>query len=221
MGSSRLTTPLRAPSTRDLPSERPSDRQVRWVPSYISPISRTAWWKCLIRIFFNLIRLPIQIGPPLFAPFNVAVIGGKVYVAFAAKNPATGEEVRGGGFVSVFDTDGNLIQRITGPFSAPWGMALAPQNFGELGEKLLIGNFGNGTIKAFDPRLGAREFRLDSSKDDYERGSIREYIMGLGPLEPNIPPPQIRVLNGPRNDPRFGLPIERLNLSKTPVYIRF
>jgi len=88
--------------------------------------------------------------------------------------------------------------------------------------QIITGNVdGAGTDGRVYLGLGAREFRLDSSKDDYERGSIREYIMGLGPLEPNIPPPQIRVLNGPRNDPRFGLPIERLNLSKTPVYIRF
>jgi uncharacterized protein (TIGR03118 family) len=92
--------------------------------------------------------------PPLFAPFNVAVIDGKLYVAFAAKNPATGEEVRGGGFVSVFDTDGRFVQRIAGPLAAPWGMALAPQSFGELGGKLLIGNFGDGKIHAFDPATG-------------------------------------------------------------------
>src|SRR5215813_2863948 len=69
--------------------------------------------------------------------------------------------------------------------------------------------------------LGGREFRMDSSQDDYEQGSIREYIMGLGPLEPNLPPPQIRVSNASDNDPRFGMPIDTINLSKSPVYIRF
>jgi uncharacterized protein (TIGR03118 family) len=93
--------------------------------------------------------------PPLFAPFNVAVIGGQLYVAFAIKQPATDEEVKGGGFVSVFDTDGHFVQRIRGPLLAPWGMALAPQNFGALGNKLLIGNFGDGKINAFDPMTGA------------------------------------------------------------------
>jgi uncharacterized protein (TIGR03118 family) len=91
---------------------------------------------------------------PLFAPFNVAVIGGQLYVAFAIKQPATDEEVKGGGFVSVFDTDGHFIQRIAGPLAAPWGMALAPENFGELSGKLLIGNFGDGKIHAFDPATG-------------------------------------------------------------------
>jgi hypothetical protein len=62
---------------------------------------------------------------------------------------------------------------------------------------------------------------MDSTADDYERGSFREYIMGLGPVEPNLPPPQIRVRNGAENDPRRGLPIDTANLSKSPVYIRF
>jgi hypothetical protein len=69
--------------------------------------------------------------------------------------------------------------------------------------------------------LGAREFCIDSSANDFERKSWREYIMGLGPIEPNPPPPQVRVLNGQGNDPRVGLPIDSANLSKTPVYIRF
>src|ERR1700712_3177453 len=80
---------------------------------------------------------------------------------------------------------------------------------------------GAGTDGSVYLGLGAREFRMDSSADDYERKSWREYIMGLGPVEPNLPPPQIRVLNGHRNDPRVGLPVDSVNLSKTPVYIRF
>ena len=69
--------------------------------------------------------------------------------------------------------------------------------------------------------LGGREFRLDSTADDYERGSWREYILGAAPLEPNLPPPQIRVRNQSRNDPRDGFPLDTVNLNRTPVYIRF
>jgi hypothetical protein len=88
--------------------------------------------------------------------------------------------------------------------------------------QVITGNVdGAGTDGRVYLGLGAREFCMDSSADDYERGSWREYIMGLGPVEPDLPPPQIRVLNGHRNDPRVGLPIDRVNLSKTPVYIRF
>jgi hypothetical protein len=88
--------------------------------------------------------------------------------------------------------------------------------------QVITGNVdGAGTDGRVYLGLGGREFRMDSRADDYERGSWREYIMGLGPVEPDLPAPQIRVLNGPRNDPREGLPIDRVNLSKTPVYIRF
>ena len=69
--------------------------------------------------------------------------------------------------------------------------------------------------------LGGREFRLDSSADDYERGSWREYILGRGPVEPNLPQPQVRVLNKGLNDPRKGFPLDTVNLTKSPVYLRF
>jgi len=69
--------------------------------------------------------------------------------------------------------------------------------------------------------LCGREFRMDSTADDYQRGSWREYIMGRGPVEPNLPPPQIRVNNKDKNDPRKGFPLDTINLSRTPVYIRF
>jgi hypothetical protein len=69
--------------------------------------------------------------------------------------------------------------------------------------------------------LGGREFRLDSSADDYERGSWREYILGRAPLEPNLPSPQTRVQNKDENDPRKLFPLDTVNLNRSPVYIRF
>ena len=69
--------------------------------------------------------------------------------------------------------------------------------------------------------LGGREFRLDSGVDDYQRGSWREYILGLGPQEPNLPPPQIRVNFATYNDPRSRFPLQTENLGRSPVYIRF
>jgi len=77
---------------------------------------------------------------------------------------------------------------------------------------------GAGTDGRVYLGLGGREFCLDSGTSDYKRGSWREYVMGLGPVEPELPPPQVRVLNAQQNDPRVGLPIKRLD---TPVYIRF
>jgi hypothetical protein len=80
---------------------------------------------------------------------------------------------------------------------------------------------GAGTDGSVYLGLGGREFRLDSSADDYERGSWREYILGVGPVEPNLPPPQIRVKNKDRNDPRLDFPLDTVNLGRSPVYIRF
>ena len=69
--------------------------------------------------------------------------------------------------------------------------------------------------------IGGREFRLDSSADDYEKNSFREYILGRAPLEPNLPAPQVRVNNKENNDPRNGYQLDTSNLNKFPVYIRF
>lgn len=80
---------------------------------------------------------------------------------------------------------------------------------------------GAGTDGSVFLGLGGREFRLDSKADDYERGSWREYILGLGPLEPNLGPNQIRVNNKDRNDPGKGFPLDTSNLDRSPVYIRF
>jgi hypothetical protein len=81
---------------------------------------------------------------------------------------------------------------------------------------------GAGTDGSVFLGLCGREFRLDSTADDYERGSWREYILGAGPVEPNLPPPQIRVRNPDLNDPRSqNFPLDSANLDRSPVYIRF
>ena len=88
--------------------------------------------------------------------------------------------------------------------------------------QIITGNLeGAGTDGSVYLGLGGREFRLDSVEDDYEKGSWREYIMGVGPVEPTLPPPQIRVNNKDQNDPRLGFPLDTVNLVRTPVYIRF
>ena len=64
----------------------------------------------------------------------------------------------GHGFVNVFDTDGNLIRRFAqrGHLDSPWGLAMAPGTFGQFANDILIGNFGDGVINAFDPKSGHR-----------------------------------------------------------------
>jgi uncharacterized protein (TIGR03118 family) len=91
--------------------------------------------------------------PAGFAPFNIQLLGDKLYVAYAMQGAGKDEQAGPGlGFVSVFDTQGNLIGRVgsQGTLNAPWGLAIAPESFGSFAGDLLVGNFGDGTINAFD-----------------------------------------------------------------------
>jgi uncharacterized protein (TIGR03118 family) len=94
-----------------------------------------------------------------FAPFGIQNINGNLYVTFALQNKDKDDDVAGAGlgFVDVFDTNGNLTRRLIsrGQLNAPWGLALAPNNFGKFSNDLLIGNFGDGHLNAFDPKTGA------------------------------------------------------------------
>ena len=96
--------------------------------------------------------------PADFHPFNIQNIGGKLYAQYAKFDPVTGRDVPGpgNGFVDVFDTDGHLLNRLVtrGDLNSPWGVTLAPASFGSFGNDLLVGNFGDGTINAFDPITG-------------------------------------------------------------------
>jgi uncharacterized protein (TIGR03118 family) len=107
--------------------------------------------------------------PAGYAPFNVQNVGGTLYVAYALVDPITHEETAGAGLgiVDAFDAEGTFLRRVVGPggvLDAPWGFALAPAGFGDFGGALLVGNFGDGRINAFDPLTGAlRGTLLDPS----------------------------------------------------------
>jgi uncharacterized protein (TIGR03118 family) len=92
--------------------------------------------------------------PSGYAPFNVAIIDGSLYVAYALQDSAKKDDVpgAGNGFVSKFGLDGSFQGRLVsnGPLNSPWGLALAPANWGDFGGALLVGNFGDGRINAFD-----------------------------------------------------------------------
>jgi uncharacterized protein (TIGR03118 family) len=96
--------------------------------------------------------------PDSYAPFNIVNINGALFVTFAKQNAEKNADVagQGHGIVDVFDLDGTLRQRFAqhDQLNSPWGVALAPTGFGELGGALWIGNFGNGHINAFDPESG-------------------------------------------------------------------
>jgi uncharacterized protein (TIGR03118 family) len=104
--------------------------------------------------------------PPGYSPFGIHSIGGNVYVTYAQFNATTGESVGAGlGYVNEFDNNGNFIARVASQsvLNAPWGMALAPAGFGSFGGDLLIGNFGDGVINAFDPKTFALIGSLNTS----------------------------------------------------------
>jgi len=96
--------------------------------------------------------------PEGFAPFNVQNINGRIYVAFARQDEEKADEVAGPGlgFVDAFDPSGNLLMRLKSGhwMNAPWGITLAPSDFGKLSNRLLVGQFGSGEIASFDPDTG-------------------------------------------------------------------
>ena len=96
--------------------------------------------------------------PARFAPFGIEAVGGKIFVTYAKQDANAKNDVPGAGkgFVDVFRTSGKLVRRFAsrGPLDSPWGIAKAPQGFGSASGDLLIGNFGNGWINAFDPKSG-------------------------------------------------------------------
>ncbi len=97
--------------------------------------------------------------PAGFAPFNVQNISGKLFVTYAKQDAAKHDDVpgAGNGFVNVFDTSGNFLNRFASSnvLNSPWGLALAPTNFGAFSGAQLVGNFGDGKINAFDPATGS------------------------------------------------------------------
>jgi uncharacterized protein (TIGR03118 family) len=105
-------------------------------------------------------------APTGFAPFGIQNIGGTLFVTYAVQDAAKHDDVEGpgNGFIDEFDTSGHLIMRFaTGTtaggtlkqLNSPWGMAVAPDGFGDFGGDLLVGNFGDSHVNVFDLKTGA------------------------------------------------------------------
>ena len=96
--------------------------------------------------------------PAGFAPFNIQRFGRSLYVTYAMQNDAKHDDVSGAGngYINVFDMDGNLRKRLVsgGALNSPWGMTMASPFFGDYAGTLLVGNFGDGTINAYDAFTG-------------------------------------------------------------------
>jgi uncharacterized protein (TIGR03118 family) len=95
--------------------------------------------------------------PAGYSPFAVHVIGSQVFVTYALRTSAAPYRTVNGvgnGVVSIFDVNGNFVARAVtgGNLNAPWGVAIAPANFGLYSNALLIGNFGDGLINVYDAK---------------------------------------------------------------------
>jgi uncharacterized protein (TIGR03118 family) len=117
--------------------------------------------------------------PRGYAPFNIQALGGKLFVAYARFDPKTGRADRfARGFVDVFNADGKLLDRLIrgDRLHAPWGMVIAPDGFGQFSGDLLVGNFGDGRINAFDARNG--HFR-GTLRDAHGRAIVNDRLWAL------------------------------------------
>jgi len=108
--------------------------------------------------------------PPGYAPFGIRNLGGTIYVTYALQNAERHDDVAGvgHGFVNAFTTQGQLLRRVASQarLNSPWGLAVAPSNFGAFSGNLLVGNFGDGHINAFD--LG----RFQETGELQQRGEL-------------------------------------------------
>jgi uncharacterized protein (TIGR03118 family) len=114
---------------------------------------------------FNRRYEPVQVPggfmdsslPTGYAPFNVQAVDAGIIVTYALQDADKKDDVKGAGngFVDLFDARGFLVQRLisNGALNSPWGIAFAPSDFGALGGRLLVGNFGDGMINVYSVDL--------------------------------------------------------------------
>jgi len=126
--------------------------------------------------------------PPGYSPFNITAIQGDLYVTYALHKAGEHDETAGPGLgiVDVYDADGNLVRRVAkgGKLNAPWGVALAPANFGKHSNRLLVGNFGDGAINVFDAHNGTFKGQLrDTNGKPLKIDGLWGLAFGNGVLE--------------------------------------
>ncbi len=138
-----------------------------------------------------------KVDPGEYAPFNIQGFGDHLFVAYAKTQPCPAEEVKAGsckegelfvgeedtskpgqGRVAEFTEEGKLVAvwKDGGQLSAPWGFAFAPADFGPLSNALLVGNFGSGTIAAYD--ADSREF-IDVLRDKNGKPVVIDKLWGI------------------------------------------
>ena len=164
---------------------------------------------------FNLITSPgAFVDPRLpagYAPFGIQTIGSRVFVTYGKQDEDAEDEIAGQGlgFVDVYDTAGMLVSRVAqhGQLNAPWGLAMAPSDFGRFSGDLLVGNFGDGQINAYE-ELSNGHFEHRGELRDAHGKSIT--IDGLWALQfghgtPNNGPTNTLFFTAGPNDEANGL----------------
>ncbi len=120
---------------------------------------------------------------PVYAPFNVAVLNGNIYVAYAWVNGARNDIIPhpGWGVVEQVSETGTVLAKAAGgKLNAPWGMAIAPAGFGSFGGDLLVGNFGDGRITAFTTALKVKSQLIAANKKPLAIDGLWALIVGNG-----------------------------------------
>ena len=144
--------------------------------------------------------------PRGFAPFNVQAIGDRVYVTFAKQDAQKEDETDGPGlgYVDSFTTDGRLVTRFSSHrvLNGPWGLVQAPHTFGRFADDVLVGNFGDGRVHAFDPKSGDL---VGTLRDASHQPIVIENLWGLRVGNTNFGGPDSVVFSAGPGDEEHGL----------------
>ena len=147
--------------------------------------------------------------PAGYAPYAVHVLAGTVYVTYAERKTPSYEEVLGAGhgFVDAFNLNGKFLARAIptgGKLNAPWGMAIAPDTFGQFGGDVLVGNFGDGVINAYDPNTWAYKGRIaDANGNVIANPGLWE--IAFGQVDPAVGDPNTLYFTAGLEDETAGL----------------
>jgi len=148
--------------------------------------------------------------PPGYGPFGIQTIGTRIFVSYAKQSGGNDElHGQGLGVVDAYDADGHLLARVAqhGQLNAPWGLALAPANFGQFSGDLIVGNFGDGRINAYAEQPDGSFERVGG----FRRADGRAIVIdGLWALEfghgaPNNGPTNTLFFTAGPNDESDGL----------------
>ena len=144
--------------------------------------------------------------PAGYAPHGIHVINNQVYIAYAMQDAAKHDAMPGAslGQVDIFDMNGNFVSTFVaagGPLNAPWGVVATPATFGTFPNAILVGNFGDGTINAYDPTGKFLGQLTDASNNVLVNSGLWDMVFGGG--GPSGAPGTLYLTAGGGNQPNF------------------